>query len=65
MASPRNVDLDKKPANFQPLPLTHLTFQRRAASVFPNYRATIHGTLRRNYSEIHTRSWQLASALAQ
>ena len=63
MANPYNVDLDRNPANFQPL--TPLTFLERAASVFPNHTAIIHGTLRRNYSEFYARSRQLASALAQ
>jgi len=58
-----NIDLDRNPANFQPL--TPLTFLQRAASVFPNHTAIIHGALRRNYAEFYARSRQLASALAQ
>ena len=34
-------DLDKNPANFQPL--TPLSFLARAAAVFPNHTAIIHG----------------------
>jgi fatty-acyl-CoA synthase len=56
-------DLDRNPANFQPL--TPLTFLERAASVFPERLAIAHGVLRRNYAEFHARSKKLASALAK
>ena len=36
-----DTDLDRNPANYQPL--TPLTFLERAASVFPDHRAVIHG----------------------
>jgi len=62
-ANPYNTDLDRNPANFQPL--TPLTFLERAASVFPDHTAIIHGPLRRSYAEFYTRSRQLASALVQ
>jgi fatty-acyl-CoA synthase len=62
-ANPFNVGLDRTPANYQPL--TPLTFLERAASVFPDYTAIIHGPLRRSYAEFYARSRQLASALAQ
>ncbi len=61
--TPYNIDLDRNPANH--LPLTPLTFLDRAASVFPDHIAIVHGALRRNYSEFYTRSRQLASALVQ
>jgi fatty-acyl-CoA synthase len=61
--NPYNIDLDRNPANH--LPLTPLTFLDRAASVFPNHIAIVHGALRRNYAEFYMRSRQLASALAQ
>jgi len=61
--NPYNIDLDRNPANH--LPLTPLTFLDRAASVFPDHIAIVHGALRRNYSEFYTRSRQLASALVQ
>ncbi|WP_400084414.1 acyl-CoA synthetase [Yoonia sp. R78084] len=61
--NPYNTDLDRNPANHQPL--TPLTFLERAASVFPDHTAIVHGTLRRNYAEFYARSRQLASALAQ
>src|SRR5438874_276725 len=55
-------DLDRNPANHQPL--TPLTLLERAASVFPERIAIIHGPLRRTYAEFHTRARRLASALA-
>jgi len=62
MSNPYNTDLDRNPANYQPL--TPLTFLERAASVFPEHTAIIHGTIRRNYAEFYRRSRQLASALS-
>ena len=61
--NPYNTDLDRNPANYQPL--TPLTFLERAASVFPDHIAIVHGALRRNYAEFYARSRQLASALSQ
>ncbi|MCR8827644.1 acyl-CoA synthetase [Pseudosulfitobacter koreensis] len=61
--NPYNTDLDRNPANHQPL--TPLTFLERAASVFPDHTAMVHGPLRRSYAEFYARSRQLASALAQ
>jgi fatty-acyl-CoA synthase len=61
--NPYNTDLDRTPANFQPL--TPLTFLERAASVFPDHTAIIHGPLRRSYADFYARSRRLASALAQ
>ncbi|WP_439508176.1 acyl-CoA synthetase [Yoonia sp.] len=61
--NPYNIDLDRNPANH--LPLTPLTFLDRAASVFPDHIAIVHGALRRNYAEFYMRSRQLASALVQ
>lgn len=61
--NPYNIDLDRNPANH--IPLTPLTFLDRAASVFPDHIAIVHGALRRNYAEFYTRSRQLASALVQ
>ena len=59
--TPYNTDLDRNPANFQPL--TPLTLLERAASVFPDHTAIAHGPLRRSYKEFYARSRQLASAL--
>ena len=61
--NPYNTDLDRNPANFQPL--TPLSFLERAASVFPDHTAIVHGGLRRSYAAFYARSRQLASALAQ
>ncbi|WP_419904912.1 acyl-CoA synthetase [Kiloniella sp.] len=62
-SNPYNTDLDRNPANHQPL--TPLTFLERAASVFPEQTAIIHGDLRRSYADFYARSRQLASALTQ
>jgi fatty-acyl-CoA synthase len=61
--TPYDRDLDKNPANFQPL--TPLTFLERSAAVFPERTAIIHGALRRNYREFYARCRRLASALAK
>src|ERR1700691_2869315 len=52
-------DLDRSPANFQPL--TPLSFLERAAEVFPDRLAIAHGALRRSYREFHARTKKLAS----
>ncbi|MGN6460331.1 MAG: AMP-binding protein, partial [Pseudolabrys sp.] len=61
--SPYDIDLDRNPANFQPL--TPLGFLERAASVYPDHTAIVHGALRRNYRDFYARSRRLASALEQ
>lgn len=61
--SPYDTDLDRNPANHQPL--TPLGFLERAASVFPARTAIIHGPLRRSYAEFYARTRRLASALAK
>ncbi len=61
--TPYDVDLDRNPANFQPL--TPLTFLERAAAVFPDHTAIIHGARRTNYRDFYARSRRLASALAK
>ena len=58
-----DAGLDKNPANFQPL--TPLSFLERAARVFPDHVAIVHGPLRRTYREFHARARRLASALAR
>ncbi|HEX3438702.1 MAG TPA: AMP-binding protein, partial [Pseudolabrys sp.] len=60
---PYDTDLDRNPANHQPL--TPLGFLERSASVFPNHTAIIHGPLRRTYAEFYARTRRLASALAR
>ena len=59
--TPYDTDLDRNPANFQPL--TPLGFLERAAAVFPKHTAIIHGPLRRSYAEFYARARRLASAL--
>jgi len=61
--SPYACDLDKNPANYQPL--TPLSFLERAALVYPDHVAIIHGPLRRTYRDFFARSKKLASALAK
>ena len=58
-----DTNLDKNPANFQRL--TPLTFLERAASVFPDHTAVIHGGIRRSYRDFYARARGLASALAR
>ncbi len=54
--------LPRNKANFQPL--TPLTMLERAASVFPDRIAVIHGNARVTYEEFYRRCRRLASALA-
>jgi len=61
--TPYDIDLDHNPANFQPL--TPLTFLERAAAVFSDHTAIVHGPLRRSYAEFYARARRLASALAK
>ena len=61
--NPYNSGLDRNPANYQPL--TPLSFLERAASVYPDHTAIVHGGLRRSYAEFYARSRQLGSALAR
>src|SRR5580698_7747931 len=62
-ASPYDQDLDRNAANFQPL--TPLAFLERAAFVFPDRLAIVHGALRRNYRDFYARARRLGSALAR
>ena len=61
MTNPYNTNLDKNSANYQPL--TPISFLERAADVFPNHTAIIHGSLKQTYSDFYLRSKKLASAL--
>ncbi|HYY39290.1 MAG TPA: AMP-binding protein, partial [Xanthobacteraceae bacterium] len=61
--TPYDIDLDRNPANFQPL--TPLSFLERSAAVFPDHTAVIHGALRRSYADFYARSRRLASSLAK
>ena len=62
MANPYETDLDRNPANFQPL--TPITFLERAAATFPNHVAIIQGRRSITYRDFWRRSLRLASALA-
>ncbi len=55
--------LDKNPANYHPL--TPISFLERAARVFPDKVAVIHGELTCKYGELYSRCRRLASALAK
>jgi fatty-acyl-CoA synthase len=57
-----NDDLKKSAANFQPL--TPLAFIDRAARVFPDHVAVVHGKQRTTYAAFYRRCRRLASALA-
>src|SRR5260370_10306148 len=61
--TPSDIDLDRNPANFQPLP--PLTFLERAAAVFSDHPRIIQVPLRRSYAEFYARARQLASSLAR
>ncbi len=62
MSNPYEQNLDKNPANHQPL--TPLTYLERAAKVYPDHTAIVHGRQRVSYATFWRRSLQLASALA-
>jgi fatty-acyl-CoA synthase len=55
--------LDKNPANYTPL--SPLSFLARAAQVYPEHTAIVHGELRYTWAETYARCRRLASALQQ
>ena len=61
--NPYNTDLERNPANYQPL--TPLSFLARAAETFPEHTAIVHGHLRRNYRDFYARCRKLASVLVR
>jgi fatty-acyl-CoA synthase len=63
MPTPYETDLDRNAANFQPL--TPLSFLARAAEVYPETPAIVHGALTRNYRDFYARAKRLASALSR
>ena len=63
MPTAYDTDLDRNAANFQPL--TPLSFLARAAAVYPDRTAIIHGKRAWTYREFFTRAKKLASALAK
>jgi len=60
-ASPYDLDLPRCDANFAPL--TPLDFIARAAAVYPQRLAVVHGALRQTWGETYARARRLASAL--
>jgi fatty-acyl-CoA synthase len=56
-------NLGKTPANYQPL--TPLGFLARAAQVFPDHPAVLHGAQSYSYGEYYARARRLASALSK
>ncbi|HEY8276866.1 MAG TPA: acyl-CoA synthetase [Methyloceanibacter sp.] len=62
MVNAYDVNLGKTEANYQAL--TPLIFLERAAKVFPNHTAIIHGSRRYSYAEFYERARRLASVLA-
>jgi fatty-acyl-CoA synthase len=61
-ANPYETNLDKTAANYQPL--TPLTLLERAARVYPNHVAVMHGKARLSYDQLYARARALGSALA-
>ncbi len=61
--NPYEQNLDKNAANYAPL--TPLTFLERAAYVYPDRVAVIHGKRRYSWSEIYARCRRLGSALVR
>ena len=61
--NPYDRDLDKNPANFAPL--TPLSFIERAATVYPEQLAVVHGTQRFAWRDSYARARRLGSALAK
>ena len=57
------TDLDRNPANYQSL--SPITFLERAAKVFPEHIAILHGNTRISYARFYERARRLASALAK
>jgi len=62
MFNPYNIDLDKNPANFQPL--TPLSFLARTAAVYPHLTSVIYEDRRFTWAETYDRCRRLASYLA-
>ncbi|RVU39430.1 acyl-CoA synthetase [Hwanghaeella grinnelliae] len=56
-------DLDKNAANY--VPLSPVTFLKRAATVYPNKIAVVHGDRRITYRDLHAMVTRFASALVK
>jgi fatty-acyl-CoA synthase len=61
-SNPCAQNLDKNPANYAPL--TPLSFLERAAHVYPDRVAVVHGAQRYAWKDVYARCRRLASALA-
>ena len=61
MTSAYEIDLDRNEANYTPL--TPVSLIARAAFVYPNHPAVIHGERRYTWAETYARARRLASAL--
>ena len=61
--SPYQAGLDKQSANFSAL--SPLTFLDRAAKVYPQRTAVVHGDTRRTWAQTYQRCQQMASALTK
>ena len=61
--NPYDQGLGKTPANYTPL--TPLSFLPKAAAVYPNRIAVIHGARRDTWAQLYARARRLASALKQ
>ena len=61
--NPFEIDLDRRPANYQPL--TPLSLLERSAGIYPDKTAIIHGSQRITYRDFWQRSLRLASALSR
>ena len=59
--NPYTIGLDQNPANY--VPLSPLTFLRRAAQVYPDHPSIVHGDLRYTWGQTYARGRRLASAL--
>ncbi|MGZ5042479.1 MAG: AMP-binding protein, partial [Usitatibacter sp.] len=55
--------LERNEANYTPL--TPVSFLAKAAAVYPERTAVVHGALRRTWRDVYERSRRLASALAK
>lgn len=62
-SNPYQVHLNKQTANFTAL--SPLTFLDRAAKVYPEHTAVVHGDTRRSWAQTYQRCQQMASALSK
>ena len=57
------TNLDKNKANY--VPLTPLTFLKRATEIYPNYEAIVYEDRSYTWAEVYKRSVKFASALSK